>query len=619
MITTRFPHWLTQGSELGQRLAAATVAFSTLVAVIATAIQLTLDYRREVHQIDATFFQVGQSYLPTLANALWATNRAELQVAVEGLARLPDVRYVVVKEGETIWASSGDATMQNTITRQFVLTRVHRGQTIEIGSLTVAADTTDVYKRLWEKFWVILGTNTVKTFFVAGFMLWLFHRLVTRHLQRVAEFAAQRNTRNLDERLALDRRTHSSSEADDFDRVVEALARMQSSLADSLRALRENEQHLRTVADFTYDWEYWLAPDGALPYVSPSCERVTGYRAEEFQKDSGLLVRIVHPDDREQFAQRVYGGGRVSDQSVDFDFRVITRSGEQRWLAHVAQPVYGDSGQYLGLRASHRDITARKQAEAEIQRLNAELEQRVVERTATLERINQELESFSYSVSHDLRAPLRGIDGFSHVLLEEYGARLDATGRDYLHRVRSGAQRMGRVIDDLLRLSRITRSDMHPSRVDLSALAAEVAAELRQHMSVSTARLTIQSGLIADGDPALLRIALENLLGNAFKYSSKTDDPVIEFSSTLQNGRTVYLVRDNGAGFDMAYATKLFGAFQRLHRDEEFPGTGIGLATVRRIISRHGGEIWAESTKGKGATFYFTLGDTDVAKASAAA
>lgn len=490
MITKGFPQWLTRGSELGRRLAAATVAFSTLVALIATAIQLGLDYRRDVHQIEATFLQISQSYLPTIANALWATNRPELQVAVDGLAHLPDVRYVEVKEGEKSWAQSGQVTSRDIISRQFTLTHQHRGQTIDIGHVTVVADLTGVYQRLWEKFWIILSTNTVKTFLVAGFMLWLFHRLVTRHLQRVAEFASHRNTTNLDERLVLDRPKHASNGADEFDRMTEALSLMQSSLAGSL---------------------------------------------------------------------------------------------------------------------------------AETKRLNAELEQRVLERTAKLERINQELESFSYSVSHDLRAPLRSIDGFSQMLIEDYADKLDATGNDYLHRVRHAAQRMGAVIDDLLRLARITRTGMHRAHVDLSSLAAEVVTELRQRINAPAATLTIQPGMIANGDPALLRLALENLLNNAFKYSSKLAEPTIEFAKTTHNGRTVFFVRDNGAGFDMAYVDKLFGTFQRLHHEDEFPGTGIGLAIAKRVISRHSGEIWAEGAPGKGATFYFTLGDTANAQINSAA
>ena len=266
----------------------------------------------------------------------------------------------------------------------------------------------------------------------------------------------------------------------------------------------------------------------------------------------------------------------------------------------------------LARRAAYAVDNARLYAEAqaradEISRLNAELEQRVRERTAQLEATNKELESFSYSVSHDLRAPLRSIDGFSQALLEDYGDRLDEEGQDYLRRVRLASQRMAQLIDDLLNLSRLTRAEMRREMVDLSALAREIAAELRRSQRQREATFVIAGGLVAEGDGRLLRIALENLLGNAWKFTAGRPHARIEFGATTDHDRPVYFVRDNGAGFDMAYADKLFGAFQRLHAVTEFEGTGIGVATVQRIIHRHGGRIWAEGAVDQGATFYFTL------------
>jgi light-regulated signal transduction histidine kinase (bacteriophytochrome) len=255
----------------------------------------------------------------------------------------------------------------------------------------------------------------------------------------------------------------------------------------------------------------------------------------------------------------------------------------------------------------HQQIQEREKASDEILRLNTQLEQRVTERTAELERANGELEAFSYSVSHDLRTPLRAIDGFSQALLEDYADQLDETGRNYLARVRAGAQRMGHLIDDLLKLAKVSRAELHPLTIDLSEIARKIVDELREANPERRVAVNITSGLTAHGDAQLLRIALENLLNNAWKYSGKRNQAEIEFGMRTRNGEACYFVEDNGAGFDMAYASKLFGAFQRLHDAKEFPGTGVGLATVQRIIHRHGGHIWAEAVLDKGSTFYFTL------------
>ena len=253
-----------------------------------------------------------------------------------------------------------------------------------------------------------------------------------------------------------------------------------------------------------------------------------------------------------------------------------------------------------------------RQQAVEIQRLNAELELRVWERTAQLETTNKELSAFSYSVSHDLRAPLRSIDGFSQVLLEDYAEQLDEAGQRYLHRIRAASQRMGQLIDALLNLSRLSRGDLSLGQVNLSSIAQAVAAELSQTEPDRQADFIIAPDLTARADVRLVQAVLENLLGNAWKFTSKCLRARIEFGAlpkvtTDPNDEQVYFVRDNGAGFDMAYVDKLFGAFQRLHSAEEFPGNGIGLATVQRIIYRHGGRVWAEGALGQGATFYFTL------------
>jgi light-regulated signal transduction histidine kinase (bacteriophytochrome) len=302
-------------------------------------------------------------------------------------------------------------------------------------------------------------------------------------------------------------------------------------------------------------------------------------------------MEFVHPDDRGATAteaEKIHGGERT----IAFENRYRCKDGSYRWLSWVAVPLPERGLIY----AAARDITERKQAEAHTLALNQRLETS-----------NKELEAFSYSVSHDLRAPLRGIDGFSQALLEDYGGKLDEQGRSYLTRVRAASQRMAQLIDDLLNLSRVGRAELRMEMVDLSSLAQALTAELQAQQPQRQAIWSIQQNVTAQGDVRFLRVVLDNLLNNAWKFTSKQSKATIEFGVTSNNGKPSYFVRDNGVGFDMTYANKLFGAFQRLHHQNEFPGTGIGLATVQRIIHRHSGRVWAEGVVEKGATFYFTL------------
>jgi light-regulated signal transduction histidine kinase (bacteriophytochrome) len=260
-------------------------------------------------------------------------------------------------------------------------------------------------------------------------------------------------------------------------------------------------------------------------------------------------------------------------------------------------PIRDSGGELVGASLAARDISARRRAEAEAHRAREAAEE-----------ANRELEAFNYSVAHDLRTPLRAIDGFCHVVLEDYGDKLDAEARGHLQRVRDAAVHMGRLIDSLLALGRVSRASLHGQRVDLSELARATAERLKESQPDRSVEFVIGDGLRGNGDSALLRAAIENLLNNAWKFTRNQPKARIEFGCVVEGAQPRYFVRDNGAGFDMAYASKLFGVFQRLHSSSEFEGTGVGLATVQRILHRHGGRVWAEGKVGEGACFHFTLG-----------
>lgn len=337
--------------------------------------------------------------------------------------------------------------------------------------------------------------------------------------------------------------------------------------------------------------------------VNPFMVELLGYARDEFLGKALWEIGVLTDA---KASQEAFHTLQATGYIRYDDLPLQTKAGV-RWDVEFVSNVYAENGHQV-IQCNIRDITARKQADAEIHRLNAELEHRVRDRTVQLDALNHDLEMFNASVSHDLHAPLRRIDGFVDALRADYAERLESDGQQLIRHIEASTQRMHELIDALLALSHVSRQELQWQPVDLSSLAHEIATELHHRQPTRQVAWVIAEGLTAHGDPRLLRVVLDNLLGNAWKFTATTAQARIEFGEqTAPDGTSVWFVRDNGVGFDMALVDKLFGAFQRLHRDTEFPGTGIGLATVHRIIQRHGGRVWAEGAVDQGATFYFTL------------
>lgn len=452
----------------------------------------------------------------------------------------------------------------------------------------------------------IFLTNIAISLFFAGLFLiaiqWLSGR-ITKPITALSEAMARAERGESAVRASV-------SGPKDIRDMAQAFNSMITALQERERALRDSQASYREVVDSVKEVIFQTDAAGAWVLLNPAWRDVTGIEVEKALGQP--FMELVHEQDRTR-AREWQQHLRKGDVPIcRFELRFTRSDGSTGWLEATQHARWNDDGEFAGTSGTLFDVTERRLAAEKLESLNAELEDRVRLRTAQLEASNQELEAFSYSVSHDLRAPLRAIDGFANIVVEDYAAVLDADGVGHLQRIRSASQRMSQLIDDLLELARISRAEINYQDVDLSGAVRDIAREMREAEPERRIEIDIADGLYAQADAVLIRVVLDNLLRNAWKFTGKCDSASITFGSApVPNDNkgieTAYFVRDNGAGFDMAYADKLFKPFSRLHAASDFAGTGVGLATVQRVIHRHGGRIWAESEAGKGTTFYFTL------------
>jgi PAS domain S-box-containing protein len=624
-----------------------TALFAVLVAVVALLVFENLTLERRVRRFVEPYAQlvsVGAETAvafrdPDRAEEILNTLRAnpqvlEAQIFLESGARLASynsrTNFVAAPaQPASIGVHIGGTTAESVL------------PLADGARLRVVVSLDQIRQETRQYLWLLFCGMCVLLAISAGLMA-VLQRTVVNPISALVEATERVRTRSDYERRV------PASGNDEIARLGRSFNAMMEAVQQRDHSLREISLLQRTILDNAAYGIVSTRSDGVITSFNQAAEQLLGYTAAE-------VVGIATPmlwHDREEIAQCARELAKETGEMIEPGFGVfvarfrrkhpdegewtfIRKDGSRVPVALSGTVLRSETGEISGYVGLAYDLTERKRAEQALRRMNEELEQRVNERTtalrvksdelqesqralmniiedinektSALEAVNKEIESFSYSVSHDLRAPLRSIDGFSRALLEDYSEKLDDEGKQNLMTIRAASQRMGQLIDDMLRLSKLNRGEMRWTTVNLSELTEQIGAELKHAEPQRAVEFVIAPDCVVSGDASLLRIAMENILSNAWKYTSKKSRATIEFGSTMEAKGRVFFVRDNGCGFDMKYVNKLFGAFQRLHTAQEFPGTGVGLASVQRVMRRHGGKVWIEGQVGQGTTLYFTL------------
>lgn len=590
--------------SVARRLLFSVILMSIAMTILTSTYQLYGNYKRYVTQLEVRFNEIKTIHVKILSDRLWIADLDTLRTNLKELSILPDISYMGIRENNKIIASIGSDSNTDTITKIFPMNYSYKGKTITIGTLKVQATLKNAYHQIFEQMFDILVSNGIKIFILAGFILFIFNQLITRHLQSMSIFAKKLDINNLNKKLSLDRKSSSYNEPDELEILIQAFDSMQNNLLLSIEKVQQSEQHYRQLVETTtaIPWEFDLNI-WRFSYVGPQAVNVLGYPVSDWYED-GFKRKHLHSNDS-KFTVKYYLDVITEETEHEFEFRMITAEGNTVWIRDDVKVVY-ENGVPHSLQGYMFDITERKLNEIELDKYRNDLEKLIENRTTELVASNKELEAFAYSVSHDLRAPLRGIDGFSQILIEDNSDSLDETSLEYLNRIRKAAQLMGKIINELLLLSRVTRQELQLTTVNITNISKDTIARLREKDLRDTI-FTIEDNLVSEADENLVSIVIENLISNAWKYTSKNPHAEIDIGRMKNGSKNFFYIKDNGIGFSMEYIDKIFLPFQRLHNATEFEGTGIGLANVARVIQRHGGEIYAEAKPGEGATFYFNF------------
>lgn len=599
---------------IARRLITYVVLFSSIITLLTTTIQLYLDYSSDLDLIEEQLQQIENVHLKSLTTTLWASDSKELTIHLEGISQLRDMQFLEIRDQDKVWVSVGARGIGNVISRQFPMIYSHRGRDTEIGNLTVIANLSNVYQRLIDKIWVIFISNGIKTFLVAGFILYLFYTLNTRHLIKISNFARNLDMTNLNKKLILNRSSNGKQEMDELDLVVNAINLMQDNIKKSFTALEQSEGRFQILAEVSPMGIFRTDAQGNNIYVNERFCELAGLSKTEMIGESWSLS--LHPQDKE----RVYTElDRTIAKNIPFntECRFQQPNGKVTWLLAMAEAERDTGGQVIGYVGAIVDITDRKRAEVELANHREHLEDLVLERTVDLknardeaERANAAKSEFLSRMSHELRTPLNAVLGFAQ-LMELDSEEFNKTQQYNIIEILDAGHHLLNLINDVLDLAAIESGKLEISirEVPIDELLQQCISLIQPQADRRLVKLIdniSNNGYIVQGDFTRLKQVLLNLLVNAVKYNRDHGHVTME-SETIDKKRLRIRISDTGEGLTEEEIAKLFTPFERLNTVHNIEGTGIGLVITKHLIERMGGSIGVESTPGKGSTFWVEI------------